>query len=308
MKRLLLLLLVGLTVSTYAQLPVFVKDSIMNIYMVNGFATKNFEPKGPTDAKKQRQGEWKDYEVKHDFMYINSGGTPKNLVGTYVIYGEGTFTDGKRTGPWKLYVLEDKTFKKILQMETVYSNGYKNGPFTYYYPSGAKGATGTFSLDMPDDTFTSYYENGTLYSTCSYSMGLETGRHITYYPTGITQTDCTYTDGKQDGIYQSFYANGVLQQKFGVKMGNEDGQYQYFYENGQLWIEKEYKNGLLMNVKANYTAKGKERDKGTLKDGNGTVIYYTEEGKVYSIQTFKDGDMVSENKKMPEPKFYSNLH
>jgi antitoxin component YwqK of YwqJK toxin-antitoxin module len=78
------------------------------------------------------------------------------------------------------------------------------------------------------------------------------------------------------------------------KMGESDGTYKYYYENGQLWVEKEYKNGLLMNVIGNFDPKGNHRDKGTIKDGNGTVNYYTEEGKVYSRQTFQEGKKIME--------------
>lgn len=80
-------------------------------------------------------------------------------------------------------------------------------------------------------------------------------------------------------------------------MGTENSIYKYYYENGQLWIEMEYKNGLLMNVIGSYDNMGNPREKGTIKDENGTVIYYTEDGKIYSVETFKDGKKIKEENK-----------
>ena len=78
------------------------------------------------------------------------------------------------------------------------------------------------------------------------------------------------------------------------KNGVADGSYKYYYSNGQLWVEKEYSNGLLINIVGSYDQKGKPRDKGTLKDGNGTVKYYTEDGKVYTIETYQNGKKIKE--------------
>ena len=45
-----------------------------------------------------------------------------------------------------------------------------------------------------------------------------------------------------------------------------------------------------------YDIKGKSRDKGTMKNGNGTMILYDREDNVYAVQTFVNGEMTeSEN-------------
>lgn len=66
-------------------------------------------------------------------------------------------------------------------------------------------------------------------------------------------------------------------------MGVVDGIYKYYYENGQFWIEKEYKDGLFMNVMCNFDEFGKLRDFGILKDGNGMIKYYIRIGEIYNI-------------------------
>lgn len=109
--------------------------------------------------------------------------------------------------------------------------------------------------------------------------------------------ECNYWRDSLDGAYRSFYRDGKKQEVSFFKMGKVDGTYQYYHENGQLWIEKEYRDGLLLNVKFNYDEYGKPRDFGTLRDGNGTVKYYTTSGDVYNIQLYKDGVMISESSK-----------
>ena len=77
-------------------------------------------------------------------------------------------------------------------------------------------------------------------------------------------------------------------------MDKLDGVDRYYHENGQIWIERIYDNGLLLNVIANYDSTGKKRDKGTLKDGNGTLNLYDENNTLKRIETYKDGLKTSE--------------
>ena len=65
-----------------------------------------------------------------------------------------------------------------------------------------------------------------------------------------------------------------------------------YHNNGQVWTERLYKNGLLISVLSNYDKNGKPLDKGTLVNGNGTLNLYNEEGKLYLIETYKDGLLI----------------
>jgi len=285
------------TINSYCQQLTFVKDSIMITYMRNGYSTEHFRPKGKDDKNKLRQGHWKDYEVISDFEYVNIDGTPTQILGHFLLYGEGEFIDGKREGAWKLYVIEDKTLKKILQQEVSFINGQKAGPFKYFYPSGKIGVEGNYASGQQDGEAKIYYEDGKLYGTVNYINGLRTGRHTYFHHNGQIEKEDNYLNDTLNGLYRKFYSNGKLQETRSYKMGKEDGIYQYYYENGQLWVEREYKDGLLLNVSGNFDRDGNPRDKGTLLDGNGTVNYYTEDGKIYLIQTYKDGNKISEEEK-----------
>lgn len=303
MKKIIPALLLFISINAHCQNIVFVKDSIMNSYMKSGFSNKNFRPEGKTDENKLRQGPWKDYKVEKDYMYLTVNGITKQVYGVYLVYGEGTYHNDKRTGGWKFYAIEDKTFKRILQKEATYKNGFKEGNFTYFLPTGTKASKGTYSVDMMNGACKNYYESGALHWDRTYEMGMLNGPYTFYYENGRIKSEGTYYNNIQNGKHKVFYPNGQLQEIYGVQMGKEHGIYQYYYANGQLWIEKEYENGLLMNVKCNYTASGVPRDNGTLKNGNGTIIYYNEEGSVYNTETYKDGKLVSNDKKLPEPNF-----
>jgi hypothetical protein len=65
-----------------------------------------------------------------------------------------------------------------------------------------------------------------------------------------------------------------------------------YHNNGQLWTERIYKDGLILSVLSNYDKNGNSVDKGTLLNGNGTLNLYDEEGRLYLIETYKDGILI----------------
>ena len=52
-----------------------------------------------------------------------------------------------------------------------------------------------------------------------------------------------------------------------------------------------------MNVNGSYDSNGNSRDYGSIRNGNGTINYYTEEGRIYNTQTFENGLKVKEEEK-----------
>ena len=103
----------ALAISALCQNPVLIKDSILANYKQSGLYDELFRDEGTTDKNNTRQGWWKFYSILKDFNCISINGTPKQIQGNYLIYGEGKFINGKKQGTWKFYVIEDKTFKKI---------------------------------------------------------------------------------------------------------------------------------------------------------------------------------------------------
>ena len=290
-------LLVFLSIGAFGQQINFVKDDVMNSYMESGYATEKFAPKGKVDDNRLRQGKWKDYEVIDDFSYCSIDGMPKQIFGKFLLYGEGEFLNGKRVGFWRIYTIEDKTYRKILHKEVTYVNGIENGSFKYFFPSKKLGISGNYKNGELDGKILSYHENGSIYGLRYYIDGEKDGTHIYKFPNGNTELEHSFSKGIKNGLYQTFYDSGKLKEKFTYSMGKIDGIYQYYYPNGQLWIEKIYKEDLLMEVTNSYSPDGDLRDKGTISNGNGTVNYYTEAGEIYTVQTFKDGIKIKEEEK-----------
>jgi antitoxin component YwqK of YwqJK toxin-antitoxin module len=63
----------------------------------------------------------------------------------------------------------------------------------------------------------------------------------------------------------------------------------YYFPSGKIWIEQELKNGKPWTVIANYTENGQKRDAGTLKEGNGMVIFYNDDGTIRETVVYKNG-------------------
>lgn len=295
MKQLFLLTFVTqLSITTFAQKLILVKDSIMNAYMESGFAGKYSRPEGPFDQQNKRKGKWKDYEVVEDGAYQVKDGAPMKTTSMYLFYGEGEFVTDKRIGDWRIYVIEDKTFRKILSRTLTYQEGVPEGPFKYYYPDGKPAQEGAYKAGSIEGSSTMLYPNGRVFGKLIYVAGKKHGRQEYFYPDGKLNFFYDYKNGLKEGAYESYYPDGKIKESFHNVADSIDGVYRYYYPSGQVWTEATYKNGRIINITGTYDKNGNERDKGTLKDGNGYINYYTEDGKVYSVVTYKNGIKVKE--------------
>ena len=294
MKRFARLLLISAALSQKlsAQKITLLRDSLMNERMKSGYATKHFRPEGPNDANGQRAGFWKDYEVIEEGSYQEVDGEPMKTVGMYLLYGEGRFEGGKRVGDWIIYVIEDKTDKKILSQKLSYVDGKAEGPFTYFYPNGDKAQEGHYKNGVMEGPVTVYYTGGKIFGEQYYVSGNRHGQQDYFYRSGKPSFSVTYEHGVRNGKFVQWYENGNSKESFTYNQDSLDGVYRYYYADGTLWTEKQYDKGKLLNVVAIYDKNGKELEKGNLKDGNGLVYYYDEEGNVYEKITYKGGVQV----------------
>lgn len=259
------------TFNSFSQPIKFIKDEILENYKESGFLASNFIPVGETDAKYDNQGFWKDYRKTKDFTFISNYEMPLQVSGNFLIYGEGNYSNGERIGKWLYFTIEDETFKKIPQKEVDYIDGLED-KVKYFIPNGNIAMTIHYDWNNFEQAVKIYYLNGKIYGNELYIKNLKIGTQTYFYPDGTIMEKITYDKGNRDGIQQ------------------------FYHKNGQLWTERIFKNDLLLNVKGNYTENGKPRDKGTIKDGNGTVKHYNDMGKIYQIITYKKGKKISEKK------------
>lgn len=91
-------------------------------------------------------------------------------------------------------------------------------------------------------------------------------------------------------MWTDYYANGIIQSISNYSDGKLDGDYKYFHDNGQLWTERVFLNGKLMEVKSNFNREGEPLFPGTIKNGNGTVVLYDEQGNLIKTILYENGE------------------
>lgn len=287
------LILTFLSVEASSQTISYVMDSIMNEYMESGYANEHFLPIGKNDKYDLRTGKWEEYTVELDVTWYTKNSIPVSLSGYFLIYGEGKYEHDLREGTWKLYLLEDKTFKKIHYKTINYVKGKKEGERIDYFPNGKVAFRGVNQQDLMNGEQTLYYENGDKWDVGSYVNDLRTGVHSSYFMGGALKSTRYFNNDTLVGISTYYYSNGNVEWTVDHKNGVADGLYTYYYKSGQIWTQKVYKEGKVMDVKGTYLSDGTEVDHGTIKNGNGTIISYTLDGKVYNISTYENGIEIS---------------
>lgn len=137
----------------------------------------------------------------------------------------------------------------------------------------------------------SFHETGWLESTGYYTKNDElTGKWTDYLENGQIKSIKNYNKGKLEGNYISYYLNNKIEFIFNYKNDKLDGDYKYYHENEQLWTHRIYKNGKLWNINSNFDSNGKRKDKGTIKNGTGTMKIYDTNGTLTGLETYINGN------------------
>jgi antitoxin component YwqK of YwqJK toxin-antitoxin module len=315
-KQLIALLLIIWFSSVHGQN--FISDSLMSIYVESGIANQTFQPEGKS-KKDVRVGKWIDYTFEFIYTYQQNDDVVDASFKHLLIQSTGKYSNGQKNGLWCFYAVVEGTFKKYHIANVTYKNGKREGPITLFYSSGEKAAEGNCENEIIQGTVTVYYKTGevaqrfkknegsiqgilsTFYqsgenrATLNFVNGLRNGTETTYYKNGAVKSKRNFLNDtiRDTSIY--YYPNGSIQEEDIYKNG-EISEWRYYYESGQLWVQKEYKDGKYFNILQLYDLKGTPLDHGTLKDGNGTVKYYTEDTKIYLIRTFESGEIINEER------------
>lgn len=67
------------------------------------------------------------------------------------------------------------------------------------------------------------------------------------------------------------------------------GDYEFKYPDGSSWSKRKYVNGVPWTVYTNIGPDRQEQEKGTLKNGTGTLFTYDEKGKLLYVERYKNG-------------------
>jgi len=191
-------------------------------------------------------------QVKKDEYYLNG------QIRTRAIFGanDSSFTKS-------LYSMSG-----ILLEEATYVDGKLEGRLREFYENGQLKFDDFFTAGEPDRIWKSYNEEGVLIQSTSYKKGVKNGDFKIYRDNGKLEVEGAYLNDKLHGTYK------------------------YYFPNGQLWFEIRYENGQRWEIIGNYDMEGNVKEKGTLQDGEGTVYYYHQDGRLREIITYKKGKVV----------------
>lgn len=239
-----------------------------------------YHPNGKLAGKEN----YKDGKYVNDGDFFNENGerTLQNGTGYRIDYFsngnlsfKGNYKNGKREGLNTWFFENGK-----LKSEFNYYNGTTAGEYKMYYESGVMKEKGNYSAEKINGLVEFYHPNGKLLGKNKYSNG-----------TFISPDDYFDANGNQilsngSGEYYTYNIQGRLNYRCSYLNYCRSGKAQWFYDNGQLEQEAVYKyseskkpDGLRWEIISSFDSNGKEREKGTLKNGNGTWISYDENGK-----------------------------
>ena len=280
---LILLFIIALSFSGYTQQPHYTQK-----YLVSYLDTVLFKPIVPKGNGLVRSFITANPEVwdtdDNNTTYIKSG--TKALICI-----EGLYKNDKREGLFSFYLIDSFDHSKRYKIwEQDFINNQLNGKWKTFTLKGTIVRYQTFKNDSLNGVARDYWIDGKkIMDEREYFNGRNKFIIRKYYETGSVKQETMIENGILNGPAKEFYEDGKIMEEVYFKNGEYDKTRKYYFPNGQLWIEQEYKNGLRWNVIANYDEKGNKRNAGTLKNGNGTVILYNEDGTVSETLTYKNG-------------------
>ena len=209
-----------------------------------------------------------------------------------VFYGDGSLQklvqlyDGKLDG----FSLEwyNNGQKKC---EGDYKNAKQDGPWTSWHENGKKSRQAIFKQDRPEGRTEEWYENGQKKTEANWRDGRLNGTTNRWYKNGLKKDEVFLKNGIPHGLSTRWYENGQMRSKGETMAFINDGQNLNWYENGQMHTEVNYKSGKLISAFV-WKPNGEKCPVSNLKDGDGIMISYNEDGTERSRTTFKSGERV----------------
>ncbi|WP_430817557.1 toxin-antitoxin system YwqK family antitoxin [Carboxylicivirga sp. RSCT41] len=204
----------------------------------------------------------------------------------------GNYNTDIKDGVYKTYIFQKPYKKPIKIWEQTYKSNKLHGRWDIYSLTGELvrfvsyrndslyGVTRNYEFDgVTIRNETEYYENNVVVER-------------EFNPKGILIQEKPYKGNQLDGKGTRFYENGKIMESVELKSGELNGLYTYYYPNGQIWVQIEYKDGIPWNVLGSFSQSGEEKESGSLKDGNGSLIYYNGDGSLNEVHEYKNGTRI----------------
>ena len=124
----------------------------------------------------------------------------------------------------------------------------------------------------------------------TFSDGIRDGLTTLWYKDGGKEKEGNYQNDKAMGKWMWWYPDGKVKQVVNYINGEVDGVYEIYYSNGQLWAKIKYSTGKPWESLEHYFNDGTPVGKNTLKDGNGQLFSYDENGNLQLTTTYEKGE------------------
>jgi len=108
---------------------------------------------------------------------------------------------------------------------------------------------------------------------------------------GEIECEGFWKDGKQSGFWTNWHENGQKEMERTFKDGKQEGLSKSWYESGQQRAVSKFVEGKMM-TQIRFKPNGDKCPVTNLKDGNGVVVTYNDDGTEDSRYTYKDGKEV----------------
>jgi len=286
----------------------FVAGKLDGDHAIGTRSTLRIEETFANGVRRGRRSIWQFWLLAFDEGFDRRG----RLDGPYTIWRapkvprvQGQYDHGRRTGSWAWF---DRGNNK--EREGSFSDGKKDGPWTEWYENKIT-FTGTYKDGKPDGEFVYYDHNGNELGKFDITDG--TGWLLTFHANKNVATRTHLYQGELEGGYEEFTPRKKRVVAGGYSGGRKHGWWRGWTEGGDLVYEEHWKRGRLDGVVKKYVD-GKLVSEASYKDGKpdgkyveyaggkpavvgayavdrktGTWTTYDADGAVVLIATYKDG-------------------
>ena len=147
-------------------------------------------------------------------------------------------------------------------------------------------------VDQTDDPYTGWVKEEYTASVIKRLGYLEDGQKegtwLSWHTNGQLESQINWHNDYYSGHFQSWHPNGQLKALGQTKKGEMDGKWVDFYQSGVQASKSLSEVGLAVSALV-WTPDGQPCKKTNLKDGNGTVYQYDDNGSIQKITRFQDG-------------------
>lgn len=201
--------------------------------------------------------------------------------------GESSVASEGKDSPKAMVLNDPVTLEKILA-EALEGNTFrkkgKEGEELYYASNEQTPYTG-WAKKMHD--------NGLLKELIQLKDGKLDGLSMLWYKNERKERQVNWKVGKREGLRTEWHRNGQKRTQEKYKDGKLDGLATIWYDNGQKKGEGRNVAGKLASAMA-WKPNGEKCPFTNVKDGNGVVVLYDDDGREKERFTFKEGEIVKD--------------